>query len=192
MGVSHVASVDEQAPLRAGAERLEAGDRSATTSVQVRLDPRVSPAPQAVAARQAALLDVAALQGPLVAARRRAGDLQAHLDELRGLIRDAEGDHPALLERVDTLEARVEEVEDALDAHGRVGRLGSSIESAFERPTSDQLWQIERAWEEVPPAVERLNALLSDEVPALHRELDRLGIRRVPGEPVPVPRRPGG
>ena len=64
------------------------------------------------------------------------------------------------------------------------GILGSST-----LPTQDQLWQIDAAWDSVPSLVERLNALLTDRVPALNASMDAEGVRPDPGEPVVVPRR---
>ncbi len=64
------------------------------------------------------------------------------------------------------------------------------MEGSTTRPTADQLWQIEQAWEQVPDLISRLNAFVTSRVPAFYAQLDENGIRPDPGEVVAVPVRP--
>jgi hypothetical protein len=143
-------------------------------------------------ARHEAAMSLHALAGPLSRARQRLGELSGQIDEARDLVQET-GDAPdGLLARVDSLRARVREITTDLGRQAGTARLGRSLESIFAAPTADQIWQIERAWEEVPGLVERVNEVIAGDLPALYGELNRLGIRPDPGEPLEVPRRPGG
>jgi hypothetical protein len=93
---------------------------------------------------------------------------------------------------VDSLLARADTLDDELgDVNRDVLRLYFRIEGSSHRPTEDQLRQLEDAWGEAPELIQQLNAIIEDELPALYRRLDELGIRPDPGEPVEVPRPPG-
>ena len=81
-------------------------------------------------------------------------------------------------------------VYELVDVSRDVGRLYSRIEGSSRRPTEDQVCQLDEAWDEVPALIERLNAIIEEEMPALYRRLDELGIRPELGEPVEVPARP--
>jgi hypothetical protein len=111
---------------------------------------------------------------------------------VRDLIQESDDAPEGLLARVDSLRARVQEISTELGRQGGAARQGRSLESIFAAPTADQLWQIERAWSEVPGLVERVNEVITQDLPALYSELNRLGIRPDPGEPLEVPRRSGG
>jgi len=54
------------------------------------------------------------------------------------------------------------------------------------------LWQVEQAWQEAPAAIERLNAIITNRLPALYGQLDQHGVRPDPGEAIAIPSRPGG
>ena len=63
------------------------------------------------------------------------------------------------------------------------------IEGATNPPTADQLWQIDRSWEELPAVIERLNELIAVSLPALNEKLYAEGLRPKPGEAVAMPGR---
>ncbi len=72
------------------------------------------------------------------------------------------------------------------------GSRGSfSIEGSTTLPTADQLWQLEQAWEKVPPLITQINEIIETKMPALYRQLDEHGIRPDPGEPLAMPTPPG-
>jgi hypothetical protein len=160
--------------------------------VEVRLDPELATTNAALAARQRALMDAYALASPVREAQQRLDRLGDQLDDVRDLVAEHEGASDALRERVDSLRARVEEVDDELGSVNGASRLGFQIEGSYGPPTADQLWRLDEAWAELPGLVGRVNDLVTTEVPALYRELDRLGIRPDPGEGMPVPSRPAG
>jgi hypothetical protein len=172
--------------------RLEAAGLVMDQSVEVRIDPRVETTQAALRARQAVLVDAAALAVPVRDAQERLRTLTRQLDEVRALVADHAEAADALRERVDSLRERVREVGSDLGPVTGGMRAGSGAESSFQAPTADAVWQLDRAWETVPGIVDRVNALVTTDVPALYAELDRLGIRPDPGTAMDRPRRPGG
>jgi ABC-type transporter Mla subunit MlaD len=132
------------------------------------------------------------LVGPLYLANQQADTLNRRLADVKRLV-DGRDDVPDdLVTDLDSLRARVDTLDDELgDVNRDVRRLYSRIEGSSGRPTEDQLRQLDEAWDEAPGLIERLNAIIEDEMPALYRRLDELGIRPDPGELVEVPRPPG-
>lgn len=171
--------------------RLEAGDQSLTTEVEVRLDPRVEISSADLEARQAAALDSFALARTTFEAFRAARSLTEQVTAIRDIL-DASDSAP------DELSDEVREVNSALrDLRQQMNimRAGSSAYNSIQRvshlPTEDQLWQIDRAWGLVPEIVEGLNELITNRVPALVGQVYAPGIAPEPGEPIEQPARPG-
>jgi hypothetical protein len=50
--------------------------------------------------------------------------------------------------------------------------------------------QIDLAWDKVPGLIDRLNAVITTQMPALNAQLNEHGIRPLPGDPLEVPRKP--
>ena len=171
--------------------RLTVGGESQTTDVGVRLDPRREASQAALVARQEAMMRAHALAGPVRDARERIGAMNGRLDEIRALVDDAEMDD-AGRERIEALAEEIsgelEEVGDDLgDAAGGTGI--SQMEGWSGEPTADQLYQIDRAWEALPPVADRINALLAGSMPALEALLGDLGVMPDLGDPIRIPPR---
>ncbi|HSR41453.1 MAG TPA: hypothetical protein VLL48_04770, partial [Longimicrobiales bacterium] len=171
--------------------RLAAAGQTMETPVEIRLDPRVEISQGDLMARQEAMMDAYRLAEPEYRAGRALDRLTEQLEEVAALLEEQESPPEALTATVDSLEARVAALDDELDRVG-IGFASFAIEGSHTRPTDDQLWQIDRAWEEVPGIVERVNALVTEEMPALYDRLDQEGIRPDPGEAIAVPSRGGG
>ncbi len=173
--------------------RVGAGGVTASAPVEVRLDPRVQITRADLLARQELLMSAYALAGPQYEAGQAVERVTRQLDEIGALLEDAESAPAALVERVEDVRERVREIGRELNeaGGGRGGGLGAA-EGSHTRPTADQLWQLERAWERVPPLIERLNAIISSDLSDINRQLNENGVRPDPGDPVPLPRRPGG
>jgi photosystem II stability/assembly factor-like uncharacterized protein len=174
---------------------LEVGDAVAEQAVTVRLDPRVEPDLAALEARYDATKSAAGIGATIRNAQAAARRLRGQLDDARKLVRGAATDgvpaDSALLAAADSLDTQL----DSLGARlGRAnpGRAASSLESSATAPSADETWVIDRAWRDAPPLVEELNRLITQRMPAFNERLDRAGVRPNPGEPVAVPRRPGG
>ena len=109
-----------------------------------------------------------------------------------GQLLNESGDVPeSLAADVDSLESDLRQLSEDITEASRDNRLTGAIEGSWARPTADQLWQIDRAWERIPALIERVNEIISDRLPAIHRQMNEHGIRPDPGETIAVPRRPG-
>ncbi|HSG46436.1 MAG TPA: hypothetical protein VLA43_01360 [Longimicrobiales bacterium] len=171
---------------------LEAGGFVQSRTVEVRLDPRVETTPAALRERQRALRDAWALAGPVREAQERVREMQRAVGEARELVSEHADAGEALRARVDSLAADVRAVSERVSALNAGVRVSGAVEGSFGAPTADQRWQLDRAWRDAPEVVREVNRLLTEAIPALHRELDSLGIRTEMGGAMDIPRRPGG
>lgn len=172
--------------------RVQAPGGTLESEVAVRLDSRVEISRADLVARQEAILDAYGLAKPAYEAGRAVDRLTDQLREARDLLR-ASATAPASLEdEVDDLLEELDRLDDEIGEVRGAGFLMGRMESSHTRPTADQLWEIERAWTELPGLVRQVNALVTDRVPALYRRLDDHGVRPDPGQPVEVPRRGRG
>ncbi len=173
--------------------RLEAAGVTREEQVAVRLDPRVEMSRADLEARQAALMSAYDLAGPVYEAGQAVQRVTAQLMEVSALLREQDEAPEDLSEDVSGLLEEARELRDDINQAAAGARGAGAIESSSTRPTADQLWQLDQAWEKVPPLIERLNEIVTDEMSALYRRLDEQGIRPDPGEAVTMPvRRRGG
>ena len=162
-------------------------EETATTELVVRLDPRIAASRADLMARQEALAGLADLSKTIGEANRAMRTLNQRVTAIESELRD-HGDAPDdLVQAVDSLQAQLEELGQEISTAGRDARLSGAIEGATARPTADQLWQVERAWERVPALIERLNGIITTTMPAINRQLDAAGIRPKPGEAIAIP-----
>ncbi|MDH4044900.1 MAG: glycosyl hydrolase [Gemmatimonadota bacterium] len=168
--------------------RMEAAGRTASTTVDVRLDPRVRISDADLRSRQDALMAVYRLQKPVYEAGVAVRSLNGQLAEIRQLLRDQPDVPEAIRTEVQGIGRELREIGPAI-SQAAGGRGVGSIESSTTRPTADQLRLVELAWERVPPLIERLNAIITERMPALYRQLDEHGVRPKVGEAVAVPTR---
>jgi hypothetical protein len=75
---------------------------------------------------------------------------------------------------------------------GRRGGGGGfgSFEGWTGKPTADALYRLEQSWERLPGAIERINAVVTERMPALNRMLDEHGVRPSAGQAIEIPRKP--
>ncbi|MYI23784.1 MAG: glycosyl hydrolase [Gammaproteobacteria bacterium] len=173
--------------------RLEAAGVTQEEQVAVRLDPRVEMSRADLEARQAALMSAYDLAGPVYEAGQAVQRVTTQLMEVTALLREQEEGREDLSDEVSALLEEARELRGDINQAAAGARGAGAIESSSTRPTADQLWQLDQAWEKVPPLIERLNEIVTGEMPALYRRLDELGIRPDPGEAVTMPmRRRGG
>lgn len=172
--------------------RLEAAGLVMEQSAEVRIDPRVETTPAALRARQALMVESAALAPPVSDIQDRLRTLREQLAEVDDLVSDHDDVPDALREQLQELRDRADELGSELGPVTAGSRAGRGAESSFQAPTSDARWLVDRGWEALPAVVSRVNTLVTVDVPALYGELDRLGIRPDPGVAVVLPVRPGG
>ncbi len=172
--------------------RLEAAGVTQEEQVPVRLDPRVEMSRADLEARQAALMSAYDLAGPVYEAGQAVQRVTTQLMEVSGLLREQDPAPAELQEEVSGLLEEARELGREINQAAAGARGAGAIESSSTRPTADQLWQLDQAWEKVPPLIERLNEIVTDEMPGLYRQLDEQGIRPDPGEAVTMPVRRRG
>jgi photosystem II stability/assembly factor-like uncharacterized protein len=159
-------------------------------SLTVRLDPRADASAASLSARHAAGRSAAILEATGSRAQDALERVADQLDEALELMGELDADS-ALLADGRELRAEVDSLSSDL-ADAVPGRLLRGIESTFEAPTEDTLWQIERGWTRVPSLVDQLNRIITETVPAFYRRLDEAGVSRDHGTPIQVPARPPG
>jgi septation ring formation regulator EzrA len=132
------------------------------------------------------------LAEPLYRATQATSRIDGQLDDSAELLADHADVSEGLTEELDAIQAELEAISDGLsEARSHTG-VASAIQGSSTLPTEDQLWQIDEAWRLLPPLIERLNALITDRIPAFNAALDDEGVRADPGAALPVPRRGGG
>ena len=177
---------------------LSAGEATMETPAEVRLDPRVEISRGDLVARHAAMMDSYRLSGAVSDARERMGQMRQQLDQVEERVAAAEDAPEALAEEVEALGEALDEVQDEMGGGGFGGggsgaaagaNVWRTIESSSSPPTADQLWQIDRSWEELPAVIERLNGLLAERLPALNAMVYAEGLRPKALEAVVMPAR---
>ena len=140
-------------------------------------------------ARQDALMSLHRLASPLNDATQAAGTLDGQLDDAADLLGEFEGDAEEAQEELRAIQKELQEIADGLGEARQWTGVAGAIQGSSTPPTGDQLWQIDAAWEAVPPLMERLNALITDRVPAFNTSLDAMGVRPSPGDRLVIPTR---
>ena len=171
---------------------VNAGGLVQSGTVEVRLDPRVEISQADLMARQDLLMSAYRLAKPTYEAGRAVRRLNDQLNEVQKLLREMDEAPEEVKDEAKSLRTEVSRIQRELGQAGR-GRRGSfAVEASTTRPTADQLWQLEQAWEKIPSLIEDLNTIIAERMPAFYRQLNEHGIRPNPGEPVAIPVRPGG
>ncbi len=169
--------------------QLEAAGHTLQTSVTVRLDPRVNISQGDLMARQEALMSAYALAKPTNEGLQAVARMREHLS---GIEDQLEG-HDVSESLTGEIEAVGEELDEIGDELG-TARAGAGVSGGLSgyhtAPTADMLYQLERGWGALPGAVDRLNAVIEDRMPALYAALQAAGVRPDLGDPVQVPMPP--
>lgn len=158
-------------------------------TVRIEADPR---RPMTLAdrqARQEALMSLHRLASPLNDATQAASTLDGQLDDAADLLGEFAGDAEEAQEELRAIQKELQEIADGLGEARQWTGVAGAIQGSSTLPTGDQLWQIDAAWEAVPPLMERLNALITDRVPAFNTSLDAMGVRPSPGDRLVIPTR---
>ena len=169
---------------------LEVDGTTMSGDLVVSMDPRLAVSPLDLQARQTALMAIHGLQGPIHELGMAVRRIEGQLKSVRDLLSEAADTPPSIDEEVDTIAGALDDISSGMNRLG-VGALRLSVEASTSRPTEDQLQGIDRAWADAPGVIERMNALITDRMPALYRMLDQAGVRADPGTAITVPRRGG-
>ena len=177
---------------------LAAGDATLEASVEVRLDPRVEISRSDLMARHAAMMDSYRLSGMVSDARDRMQGMQQQLGQIDDRVAAAAEAPEALTDEIEAFREDLEALQEEVGGGGGFGGFSGpaagafvwqTIERATSPPTADQLWQIDRSWEELPALVEQLNELVTERMPALNAKVYAEGLRPEVAEAVEMPRR---
>ncbi|MCH7565023.1 MAG: glycosyl hydrolase [Gemmatimonadetes bacterium] len=172
--------------------RLVAAGNVQETSVEVRLDPRIVISQADLMARQDLLMSAYELAKPSYEAGQAVQRLTRQLADMRSLLDSQESAPEEVTQAVDEVRDEVRELSRDL-TRARGGARGTgSVEGSTSRPSADQEWQLERAWNALPDLITRINALITERLPEINALLNEHGIRPDPGAPLEVPRRSGG
>ncbi len=156
--------------------------------VEVRLDPRVSISRGDLEARQAVMIDSYRLSGAVQAVRDRLGSIEGHLERIENQVATLTDEAPEeLAEEIEAFREALEELEEDFGDVSNGAFAWGAIQRSTTLPTADQLWQIDRSWEMVPPMIPRVNEMLAVRLPALHERVYVEGLRPEPEEPVAAP-----
>ena len=170
--------------------QIEFGETTMLGDLVVRQDPRIEVSRPDLAARQAAIMSAYSLEGTAWKAGQAILRLRDQLGDVDDLLRDAESPPDALSEEVAAIREELGDISDDLDRYS-LRRTRSAMEASTTRPTEDQLQLVDKAWNETPAIIARLNAVISTRMTALNRSLDQANIRADPGEIVEIPIRGG-
>jgi photosystem II stability/assembly factor-like uncharacterized protein len=170
---------------------LALGDASWSSTVDIQADPRRPMTMADRRARQDALMSLHRLAAPLNDATQATGRINGQMDEAEELLEASGVEDEAIAEMLEAIVEELDEIRSDLGEARRWAGVAGAIQGSSTVPTEDQFWQIDAAWDAVPPLIERLNVLITSEVPALNAAMDASGVRPDPGEPVTVPRRGG-
>jgi ABC-type transporter Mla subunit MlaD len=140
-------------------------------------------------ARQDAMISSYRLSGVVSEANSALGELEVQLEDALGLLDEVSPESEDLKTEIERLLGEVGQIENDLGEGGRGANMVSQIEGVTGAPTANQLLQIEESWDEIPAFIDRLNILITSEVPALYARLDDAGIRPNPGSVIEMPRR---
>ncbi|MDE0899443.1 MAG: hypothetical protein OSA81_10530 [Longimicrobiales bacterium] len=171
---------------------LHVGEDDFSSTVEIQADPRRSMTMADRRARQDALMSLNHLAAPLFEATQAAQRLTDQMEEAESLLEEYQGETEALTETLAEIQKELEAVRTGLGEASAWAGVGGAIQGSSTLPTEDQIWQVDAAWQAVPPLVERLNVLIEISVPALNDALDAEGVRPDPGAPLTVPTRRGG
>jgi len=167
--------------------RLEAGGQTHDTPVQVVLDPRVEITRSDLAARQAGMFSAYELSVPVNDASNAIRKLREQIADVKKQLEGHDDALESLTDEVDAIGEELDEINDDLGDARTGSRQQSAMESYHAAPTADQMWQLERGWETLPAAVERLNALITTRMPALLDAVLQSGIGPDLGDPIEIP-----
>jgi photosystem II stability/assembly factor-like uncharacterized protein len=172
--------------------QLRVAGQTFSEIVEVRGDPRIQISGADLQVRQEALMSLYALSKSIREANQAVSRLSSRVAEIEELLEQHESARESLVEQAHQLSESIGDVRQELNQANRDARVASAIDASTTRPTADQLWQIDRGWENVPGLVEQINEIINTRLPALYRACDEHGIRPDPGKAIEVPRKPGG
>jgi len=168
---------------------MEVAGETWSSTVEIQADPRRPMTRSDRMARQDALMSLHALAPSIYEAGRAIDRLEEQLDAAGELIDGVEEPPEGVKDELEAIREALEEVDDDLGDARRNAGVATAIQGSSTLPTEDQMWQIDRAWEQMEELAGPLNELITSRVPALNAQLYAEGVRPKPGEEVVLPER---
>ncbi|MDX1396637.1 MAG: glycosyl hydrolase [Gemmatimonadota bacterium] len=169
---------------------LAVGGQTYSDEIEVIADPRRPIPMDDRVARQDALMSLHALAKPIYDAGQAANALDEQLEAANDLVEAAANAPEDLTAEIEAIEEELEAIRDDLGDARRNAGVSRAIEQSSTIPTADHLWQVDEAWRLMPDILDRLNALITDRVPALNARLHVEALRPEVGERIELPVRP--
>jgi len=174
---------------------MTAGGITMGTEFEVELDPRVEVSRADLMARQDAMMSAYAIMKPQYEARQAVRRIQEQLGQAQEMLTD---DTPSeVRDEIQAIRKELTEIQRAMDPDPPRRRRRrpppppfDSFEGWTGRPTADAIFQLHRQWERLPDAVDRINIVITERMPALNQMLDQHGVRPSVGETIEVPKKP--
>ena len=171
--------------------QIEAGGDTATTTVTVEPDPRISVPMVDLQLRRNTLMSLIPLLEPAYNASQTMREIQAEVERIGTFIESREGSDEDR-EHFSQLRGELNQAaREANQVFGQVAGIMSGIEGCYCRPTEDELYRAERAWHDVGNAVEGVNQVVREVMPELYREMGERGLWSTDFDAVVMPRRGG-
>ena len=171
---------------------MEIDGQSYSSTVEIIAEPRRPMSRKDRMARQDALMTLYTLAAPIYEATQALQRVEEQLDAAEDLIEEADEAPESLTEEITAIREELGTVEEELEIARDNARVAGAIQGSSTLPTEDQLWQVDRVWEVLPPAVDQLNVIILTRVPTLNAMLDAEGVRPSVGEAIEIPKRRGG
>ena len=142
-------------------------------------------------ARQETLMSLHTLAKPIYEATEAMERLKNQLTEASNLISEHEELPEALTAELEVIEDGLSSIESELRTVRNNAGIADDIQASSTLPTSDQLWQVDEAWDTMPNLLEQLNELILNRLPTFYQMLDSEGVRPHPGDAIALPSRRG-
>ncbi len=168
---------------------MDIGGETFSSTVEIQADPRRPMTAADRRARQDVLMSLHRLAVPIRDAVRAIRRLERQLDEAEELVEGADDPPEGVEEEAEAIREALEEIRDDVTEARRNAGVAAAIQGSSTRPTQDQMWQFDHAWELMGERIPELNALIEIRVPALNARLYAEGVRPDAGEAVEMPAR---
>jgi chromosome segregation ATPase len=139
--------------------------------------------------RQEALMSLHTLAKPIYEATEAMERLAGQLTEASDLISEHDELPETLTTELEALEDDLSSIQSELGTVRNNAGIAADIQASSTLPTSDQLWQVDEAWDAMPNLLEQLNELILNRLPAFYTMLDSEGVRPHPGDAITLPSR---
>jgi len=167
--------------------RIIAGLAASEVQIEVQADPRDVMSEMDRKSRYEAAISVFEMLGLLGQARDASGRLEDQLQDVETLLDSKSEVTEELRSLVQDLKGNLDNATGDLSGLSRMSRLLSGLEGSATAPTADQLYQIEAGMSDLTEVITTINEVISEGMPNLNSELDRLGIRPDPGSLIEIP-----